>query len=139
MIGPYRLYFVLAPGANEGGALPVGGVVTEVIDRGDLDSYTFAIAAGESYRLRFTDDNATALYPSIVVYDSFGASLCRCPVPNLAVTPKLAAEEAHHVKLAASRSFAESCGSGTGHAIRRRGSSNRTVPSAVGAYRADMW
>lgn len=71
--GPYRLQFVLAPGANEGGALTNGQTVADTVTIGDLDSFTFAINAGESYQLRVADVNSTALYPFLTVYDPQGA------------------------------------------------------------------
>jgi hypothetical protein len=49
--GNYNLYFVRVPGANEGGTLPNGGVVSDAIDLGDLDSYTFTANAGESVQI----------------------------------------------------------------------------------------
>ncbi len=45
--GAYRLYFARGIGANEHGTLINGGTRAQVIDRGDLDSYTFAAKVGE--------------------------------------------------------------------------------------------
>ena len=45
--GTYNLFLVRAPGANEGGQLVNGGVVSDTIELGDLDSYTFDGVAGE--------------------------------------------------------------------------------------------
>ncbi|MGI9592168.1 MAG: PKD domain-containing protein, partial [Myxococcota bacterium] len=71
--GDYDLYFVLAPGANEGGTLPNGGVVSDTIDLGDLDSYTFTARAGNNILLRVADVGATTLFPRILLYDPSGA------------------------------------------------------------------
>ena len=46
--GDYELFFVKAPGANEHGTLINGGVHTETITDGDLDSYTFDGQAGDT-------------------------------------------------------------------------------------------
>ena len=73
--GLYDLHFVLAPGANEGGALPKGGSVTSTLTRGDLDSYTFSITAGQSFVLRAGDVNTTSLFPWLRVYEPNGALL----------------------------------------------------------------
>ncbi|NJN48007.1 MAG: peptidase, partial [Candidatus Competibacteraceae bacterium] len=50
--GTYDIYFTRAPGANEGGALINGGVISGQIDLGELDSYTFFANAGESVQIR---------------------------------------------------------------------------------------
>jgi hypothetical protein len=74
LTGLYDLYFVLAPGANEGGVLPNGGVVSDNIDLGDIDSYTFSGNAGENILLRAADTlvSASNLGPSIELYDPAG-------------------------------------------------------------------
>ena len=71
--GAYRIHFVRAPGANEGGALPIGGTVSSSIERGDLDSYTFSMVAGENYLLRAADVAATGLFLGVAIYDPTGA------------------------------------------------------------------
>jgi hypothetical protein len=70
--GDYKLYYVKAPGANEGGLLSPGGSVLEQIDKGDLDSYTFTAAAGEGIVLRVADLAGGALTPGFTVYDPTG-------------------------------------------------------------------
>lgn len=45
--GAYDLHFVLVPGANAGGELLDGVTVFGEIDRGELDSFTFAAKAGQ--------------------------------------------------------------------------------------------
>jgi len=72
--GPYSLYFAKAPGANEGGPLVNGGVISEVIDRGDIDSYTFSAAVGQSVQIRVaaTSDSFT---PRLDLYGPSGESI----------------------------------------------------------------
>jgi len=52
--GPYNLYFTLAPGANKGGALNPGDVVSGQLAEGALDSYTFSAAMGDGVALTVT-------------------------------------------------------------------------------------
>jgi lysophospholipase L1-like esterase len=66
------LYFVHAPGANEGGVLPNGGVVPGTIEVGDLDSYTFTATVGESVQLRVADLSNNTFYPIITLYGPSG-------------------------------------------------------------------
>ena len=63
------------PGANEGGTLSSGGVVSDAIDLGDIDSYTFAANAGESLRIQVTDLSGTSLSPRIDLYAPSGAHI----------------------------------------------------------------
>lgn len=72
---PYDLYFVHLPGANEGGLLPNGGVVSESFDYGDLDSYTFTASVGESIHIRAADIDGTTMIPQIDLYGPNGALL----------------------------------------------------------------
>ncbi|MCA9498228.1 MAG: thrombospondin type 3 repeat-containing protein [Nitrospira sp.] len=72
LTGPYNLYFVRAPGANEGGALPNGGIVSDAIDLGDLDSYTFPGNTGENVQIRVTDINNSTLGPRLTLYGPAG-------------------------------------------------------------------
>jgi hypothetical protein len=72
--GAYDLHFVLAPGANAGGLLLDGLTVFGEIERGDLDSFTFATAAwqtvkgtittlhGGTLRLRFEEFDVNGGY-----------------------------------------------------------------------------
>ncbi|MGQ7848584.1 hypothetical protein ACUNV4_29070 [Granulosicoccus sp. 3-233] len=53
--GSYDLYFVVAPGADEGGSLPDDGVITDQIDLGDLDSYVVELDAGDSLYVSMAD------------------------------------------------------------------------------------
>ena len=81
-VGSYDLYFVKAPGANELGALPNGGVVSDEIDLADLDSYTFFGRAGESIFLRVADTETTdfisSLFsPEVAVVDPNGVRILR--------------------------------------------------------------
>ena len=71
--GDYKLYFALAPGANEGGVLTSGGMLSGTIDLGDLDSYTFAAAVGDAIKLGAMDLGAGPFVPAIAVYDPTGA------------------------------------------------------------------
>jgi hypothetical protein len=71
--GNYDLYFVHMPGANEGGSLINGGVISDAIDLGDLDSYTFTANAGEGVQIRIADTSSNDLIPRITLYDPNGA------------------------------------------------------------------
>lgn len=59
--GDYKLYYTKAPGANQGGALSPGGVMPGTIEKGGLDSYTFAASTGEGILLRLADVAGGAL------------------------------------------------------------------------------
>ncbi len=73
--GPYNLYFTRAPGADKGGALSPGGVVSGQIVEGAIDSYTFSAQAGEGVQLRVTDVSAGPLLPGFIIYDPTGAAV----------------------------------------------------------------
>ncbi|MCA9465175.1 MAG: thrombospondin type 3 repeat-containing protein [Nitrospira sp.] len=84
--GPYNLYFVRLPGASEGGALPNGSSVSDSIDIGDLDSYTFAATAGESIQLRVADTSGDSFFaPGIDLYSPSGTLLTSTWGPNEAI------------------------------------------------------
>jgi hypothetical protein len=70
--GDYRLYYIKAPGANQGGALSSGVIVLQHIDEGELDSYTFAAATGQSITLRVTDIAGGSFSPGLWVYGPAG-------------------------------------------------------------------
>ncbi len=72
---PYDLHFVHMPGANEGGLLPNGGVVSESFDYGDLDSYTFTASVGENVHIRAADISVSTMIPRIDLYGPSGALL----------------------------------------------------------------
>ncbi|MCA9471859.1 MAG: GDSL-type esterase/lipase family protein [Nitrospirales bacterium] len=81
--GPYNLHFVRAPGANEGGALPNGGSVSDTIDLGDLDSYTFTANAGEAVQIRMAHTGGTvALIPQINLYAPDGTLIISTSSPQ---------------------------------------------------------
>ncbi|MCP4288286.1 MAG: hypothetical protein GY792_28275, partial [Gammaproteobacteria bacterium] len=71
--GNYDLYFVRMPGANEGGSLNNGDVISDAIDLGDLDSYTFTANAGKDVQIRITDTSGSDFYPRITLYGPDGA------------------------------------------------------------------
>ena len=77
--GDYDLYFVRAPGANEGGGLINGGVRSETIDLGDLDSYTFTGNAGDYVQIRVaaldSDTSGLSFGPAVSLYDPSGTFL----------------------------------------------------------------
>ena len=73
--GTYNLYFANAPGANDDGLLPNGGVVSDVVELGDIDSYTFDASAGETVYIRIADTETTGFFPRIVLVDPSGAVL----------------------------------------------------------------
>jgi hypothetical protein len=66
--GVYQLHYTRAPGANEHGALTNFGTVTETIDKGDLDSYTFNVTQGNSIHLEMEDLGGVGLEPLIHIY-----------------------------------------------------------------------
>ncbi|QDU69321.1 hypothetical protein [Engelhardtia mirabilis] len=71
--GGYTIDFVRAPGADELGALPSGGMVSGTIDLGDIDSYTFTIEAGQNYEVRVADAGVTDLFPQLTLYGPSGS------------------------------------------------------------------
>ena len=80
--GSYDLYFSRQPGSdeNEGGVLQNGQSVSDRIDLGDLDSYTFAANAGDSVYFRVADTETTefvnsAFEPVVTLFDPSGSSL----------------------------------------------------------------
>ena len=70
--GAYNIYYVRLPGANEGGSLPNGGVLTETIELGDLDSYTFEINENESFQLQMARIDGSGLDPEVRIFDPIG-------------------------------------------------------------------
>ncbi|QDU69320.1 hypothetical protein [Engelhardtia mirabilis] len=71
--GPYDLHFIRLSEADEHGPLVNGGALAESIEIGDLDSYTFAITAGQSFELRVADLDLGGFTPRIDVFDPVGA------------------------------------------------------------------
>lgn len=71
--GPYEIHFASVPGANELGALPPGGSVASSLDIGDLDTFTFDLAAGEGYMLRLAELPGATTVPRLIIYDPVGA------------------------------------------------------------------
>jgi len=84
--GAYKIYFTQAPGSNEGGALDPTTPIDGTIDLGDLDSYTFDLAAGAGVQLRVADVGQTALNPYIVVYGPTGAAVVTASGASVAAT-----------------------------------------------------
>jgi hypothetical protein len=73
--GNYDLNFALAPGANEGGLLGSTGMLSDTIDKGDIDSFSIEATAGETVQVRMTDVAGGSLQPLLVVYDPSGAQV----------------------------------------------------------------
>lgn len=83
--GTYRLHFVRTPGSlevsggDEGGALANGGTHAGTIHAGDLDTWTFTAAVGDSLVLRageVTDSGGTQGFtPALRLYGPSGALL----------------------------------------------------------------
>jgi hypothetical protein len=71
-IGGYNLYFTLAPGADEDGALSDGATTTGTINLGELESYTFTASPGEAVQLNASAISGT-LVPYFTVYNPNGA------------------------------------------------------------------
>ena len=73
--GPYNLYFTLAPGADAGGALTPGTVVTGQLVEGALDSYTFTAQIGDSVTIQVVNTTGGSLVPAFSIYDPSGADI----------------------------------------------------------------
>jgi hypothetical protein len=70
--GSYVIYYTKVPGANEIPILKVDGSLTDSIDLGDLDSYTFSANAGERIQVNVADTSGGSFAPSFNLYDPFG-------------------------------------------------------------------
>ena len=73
--GSYDLYFAKAPGANDDGRLLNGGLVSDTIELGDIDSYTFVANAGEVAYLRVADTGVTEFLPTVILLDPTGEQI----------------------------------------------------------------
>ncbi|MEL7046668.1 MAG: hypothetical protein AAGL66_16890 [Pseudomonadota bacterium] len=73
--GPYRLYVAGIPGANEHGVLTNGGVASQNIDVGDIDTYTFRASSGERIFLQIADPTSADLVPEVWLYAPSGEAL----------------------------------------------------------------
>ena len=60
--GSYDFHFIKAPGANEHGAVSNGTVISGVITRADIDSYSFTANAGDSVQLSVSGDVTMLVY-----------------------------------------------------------------------------
>ena len=58
-----------------GGVLGASGVVSGMIDKGEIDSFTMVVNTGETVQLRMTDVAGGSLQPELVVYDPSGAQV----------------------------------------------------------------
>jgi hypothetical protein len=86
----YVLYYTVAPGSNEGGALDPNAAIDGVIDLGDMDSFTFDATAGVTAHLRVAEIGTTGLYPYVLIYDPSGklvTSNYGAAVAAVSVTP----------------------------------------------------
>jgi hypothetical protein len=70
--GDYTLYFITAPGANEGSVLAGGDMVAGHLDEGALESYSFLADVGQGIMLRVVDLAGGLLAPGLTVYDPTG-------------------------------------------------------------------
>ena len=81
--GPYEVRLAKAPGAQEHGGLANGGLASETITLGDLDTYTFYGETGDVAWLSMTDVNGRDpnvpgdVYPYLLVYGPNGDLLVR--------------------------------------------------------------
>jgi large repetitive protein len=73
--GTFRLYYTLAPGANAGGVLTPGSVVSGEIALGELESFTFTATAGQGVHVRVADIASGVLIPGFTVYQPDGRAL----------------------------------------------------------------
>ena len=69
---PYDLYFFRARGAGEAGPLAMNSVVAGRIDLADLDSFTFAGAAGQEVEITVTETSAGPRQPAVFLYHPDG-------------------------------------------------------------------
>jgi len=82
-IGSYNLYYVKTPGANELGLLYDDETLSDIIDLGDLDTYTFIANVGETFDIDVTDISDTGnLRPWIQLYGPSGGSYLKQSVAN---------------------------------------------------------
>ena len=71
--GSYNIYFVKVPGANEHGIVENSTLASETIDQGDLDSYTFSVALGDTMEILVSDSSTGGtLSPCISLYGPGG-------------------------------------------------------------------
>jgi len=106
--GPYEVHFALAPGANEGGSLPNGGMLTDFISFGDIDSYSFNLNAGENFQLRIVDLNAGSLIPEMNVYDPNGGYLSAASASTVGVISGVATITGTHTLIIADNNISPS-------------------------------
>ncbi len=69
--GNYELHYARAPGASEHGALTSGVAKAGAMTVGDLDSYTFPVVNGRSFRVSVTRTSG-AFDPVVYLYDPSG-------------------------------------------------------------------
>ncbi|MBU0910459.1 MAG: hypothetical protein KKA54_21355 [Proteobacteria bacterium] len=73
--GSYDLYYVKVPGADEIPTPTNGGVFSETIDVGDLDTYSFTALAGDHVEIRMADTSVSGdLTPRIELYGPSGGN-----------------------------------------------------------------
>jgi hypothetical protein len=72
-VGNYNLYFVRAPGANEGGRFFDGVTPFDTIDLGDLDSYAFTANPGRTAQITVTDTSGLTFTPVVTLHGPGGA------------------------------------------------------------------
>lgn len=70
--GDYLIHYVRVPGANEHGLIGSGAMLNGSITMGDLDTFTFKVAAGANVELSITEQGTTALDPQLTIYDTNG-------------------------------------------------------------------
>ena len=70
--GDYDLYMSRAPGADDGGTLTNGDVLTDSIDLADIDGFSFNCNANASAQLTVEDTSGTSFAPHIYLYDITG-------------------------------------------------------------------
>lgn len=89
--GSYRVYYTRTPGAdeNEGGTLINGGHISDTIDLGDIDSYTFVADAGDHVIAHFADTETSEFvsapfYPRLFLIDPMGETEASASGPLVA-------------------------------------------------------
>ena len=112
--GSYRLYFVRALGESEHGSLVNGGLRSEKIEVGDLDSYAFFATAGEGIQLSLarTSDEGD-LRPNLDIYDPSGKLIWSYSRPTVVHEAFIAESSGMYVVVVRDNAYAESDDTGS--------------------------
>ena len=91
--GDYNIYYVNLP-VDEHGPLVNGGVVSESIDLGDLDTFSFTADAGDHIEIQIADPTGNSYYaPRIELYGPGGGDAIAVATNNVVARMVLTLEE----------------------------------------------